>query len=197
MQLVRKLSEAACTMCADDREQRGTETSDLREEEEHVGQFAQQDGELLGVTTLAASTSAHAELERQGEAVLRDLNDDWVAEGVASRQGLESWKVREDYKFDGSLAQRAVDEDCSAFAGFPDDDGSNGAGQPGSSAAPTPQAKSSEKPPFASSLVFGSSVSDSDDSDDDGLFSVVDKHGQLQPAASSAASNRIFGDDDL
>lgn len=182
-------------MCADDREQRGPETSALREEDEHVGQF---DGELLGVATLAASTAA--ELERQGEAVLSDLNDDWVAEGIASRQGLESWKVREDYEFDGSLAQRAVDEDCSAFAGFPDADGSTGAGQhsPGRSAAPAPVAKSSGRSPFASSLLLGSSVSDSDDSDDDdGLFSVVDKHGELQPAATTAAANRIFSDDDL
>jgi hypothetical protein len=190
-------------MCADDRaEQRGAEASTPREgehQDQQVAQFAQQDGEMLAVATLAASTAGHAELERQGEAALSDLNDDWVAEGIAGRQGLESWKVRGDYDFDGSLAQRVADEDCSTFEGFPGDEASStGQRQPGGSATPTPLAKPGGTPPFTSSLLLGaSSGSESDDSDDDGLFSVVDRHGVLQPAASAVAASRIFGDDDL
>ena len=188
-------------MCTDDREQRGAEASTPRgeQQEQQASQFAQQgQEEQLGVATLATSTAGHAELERQGEAALSDLNDDWVAEGLAGRQGLESWKVREDYDFDGSLAQRVVDEDCSAFEEFPDDGPSDaGQRQPDVSVTPTPVAKPSGRPPFASSLLLGSmSGSDSDDSDDDGLFSVVDRHGTLHPATSVAAASRIFGDDD-
>lgn len=181
-------------MCADDREQRVAEPA----REEDATQFAP--GELGNhATVLGTSAAMYAELEREGEAVLNEQNDDWVAEGLATRQGLESWKVREDYQFDGSLAQRVADEGSSAFAGFPDDEPTCSDTRhqlPESSSMPPPSARS-ERPRFTSALLLGSPDPDSDDSDDDGLFSVADKNGKLQPASAAAAAAQMFTDDDL
>jgi hypothetical protein len=139
-----------------------------------------------------------AQLETVAAAVLSDMNDGWVAEAIDSRQQLASWKQREDYAFDGSMA--AAEGSSSVFAGFEEDEAPPPEAEPEPSAcsrAASTGSTSSSKPPFASTVLLGTSDSDDDDDDDDGLFSVVDKNGVTKPAVAAAAATRIFGDDDL
>jgi hypothetical protein len=147
----------------------------------------------LGDFGAAPDAALDRRLERQGAAALAELGDGWAAEAMGGQPRLAAWKVREDYAFDGSLAQRAAEEGDPAFAGFPEDPEAAAAAapEPGPAAAAAGGARAGGGRPLTSTLV-GPSDSD-DDSDDGGLFSVVDRAGALKPLP--PAARNIFDDD--
>ena len=159
----------------------------------------------------AASASAAATTEAEGsdgaEIALTDFNDGWATEASFSQTaGLATWRIRDDYALDGSLAHRAFAEDFhfESFSDEPEVDvncgnapcmlrsgtSSGGGlqyGQPSAAAG----ASLARQQSLRSTLV--SLSGSSSDEEGDGLFTLVNKRGT--PESREQGERRITNRD--